>query len=186
MTMGRAILIKLISIYSAVEDSLSRLEIQKLCYFTQEAGESLRLSYVKNQYGSYADNLRHVFTTIEGHFLKGVRDQDTSISQITLMPEALNEADKFLVNNSDSCRRIESVSELIGGFEGPYGMELLSTVHWVCTKEPNAQNLKEVIEAIYNWDESHPEWNNRKRSLMSEKDISIAWEHLTKLGWIGQ
>ena len=184
--MGRAILIKLVSIYSAVEDSLSRLEIQKLCYFAQEAGEPLRLNYVKNQYGPYADNLRHVLTTINGHFLKGVENQDTSISQITLMPGILSEADKFLKDSEESKCRIESVSELIEGFEGPYGMELLSTVHWVCNKEPKAQALEAVIKAIYNWDENHPEWNKRKRSLMPEKDISIAWEHLSKLGWIKQ
>ena len=36
---------------------LSALEVQKLAYFMQEAGEALYLRYVKAKYGPYADNL---------------------------------------------------------------------------------------------------------------------------------
>ena len=36
------------------------IEIHKLMYFMQEAGEPLRLNYAKHHYGPYADNLRHV------------------------------------------------------------------------------------------------------------------------------
>jgi uncharacterized protein YwgA len=35
------------------------IEVQKLMYFMQEAGEPLRLNYIKHHYGPYADNLRH-------------------------------------------------------------------------------------------------------------------------------
>jgi hypothetical protein len=40
-------------------------------------------------------------------------------------------ADEFLVDRSDSRYRLDKVSSLIGGFETPYGMELLSSVHWL-------------------------------------------------------
>ncbi|MCC5669167.1 hypothetical protein LC653_36310 [Nostoc sp. CHAB 5784] len=35
---------------------------------------------------------------------------------------------------SETQKRLERVSNLIIGFETPYGMELLVTVHWVGTK----------------------------------------------------
>jgi hypothetical protein len=38
-------------------------------YFMQEAGEPLRLQYVKHHYGPYAENLRHVLNAVEGHLI---------------------------------------------------------------------------------------------------------------------
>jgi O-acetyl-ADP-ribose deacetylase (regulator of RNase III) len=184
MTIGRAVLIKLISLYRHSEDFLSQLEIQKLCYFAQEAGESLRLNYVKNKYGPYANNLKYVLDRIEGHYLQGVGDYDTSFSRIILMPGALDESDKFLQDNPDRSSRIAKVTKVIEGFEDPYGMELLSTVHWVCSKTPKAQTLQEVVDAIYNWQHDQPQWNQRKQAIMQEKHIKVAWEHLSRSGWI--
>ena len=37
------------------------LEVHKLMYFMQEAGQPLRLRYAKAPYGPYAENLRHVY-----------------------------------------------------------------------------------------------------------------------------
>ena len=43
--------------------------------FMQEAGEPLRLKYVKAPYGPYAENLRHVLRAIEGHLVAGYADE---------------------------------------------------------------------------------------------------------------
>lgn len=50
---------------------VSLIEVHKLMYFLQEAGEPLRLRYVKAHYGPYAENLKHVFNAIEGHLASG-------------------------------------------------------------------------------------------------------------------
>ncbi|NCC23089.1 MAG: Appr-1-p processing protein [Alphaproteobacteria bacterium] len=184
MTIGRAVLIKLLSIYREMDYSLSRIEIQKLCYFAQEAGESLRLNYAKNQYGPYADNLRHVLDKIEGHFTKGAGDNDMAVPQIVLMPGALEEAETFLSNHPESAKRIQMVADLIEGFETPYGMELLSTVHWVAVKDKKAANRKEAAEAVYSWKEDKPDWNERKKALMKEPHIAMAWDRLEAKGWL--
>lgn len=70
MTIGRATLIHAIALYknAFLDPEITLLEIQKLMYFAQEAGESLRLDYVEGPYGPYAKNLRHVLLRIEGHF----------------------------------------------------------------------------------------------------------------------
>jgi len=47
------------------------LEVHKLMYFMQEAGEKLRLQYAKAPYGPYAENLRHVLNAVEGHLVSG-------------------------------------------------------------------------------------------------------------------
>ena len=50
------------------------LEVHKLMYFMQEAGEPLRLRFKKAPYGPYAENLRHVLHAIEGHLVAGYAD----------------------------------------------------------------------------------------------------------------
>ncbi len=184
MTVGRAILIKLLSIYREMEYSLSKIEIQKLCYLAQEAGEPLKLNFAKHQFGPYADNLRHVLNNINGHYITGVGDHDTSESHISLVPEAIREADAFLVKHEDSLVRLEKVAKLIEGFETPYGMELLATVHWAATRDIKNVSANNVVEAVYNWEPSQPIWNKRKQSLMQENHIKIALGRLQQEGWV--
>lgn len=51
------------------------LEIQKLAYFLQSAGERLRLDFVPQKYGPYAECLHHVLQRMEGHFIIGCGDR---------------------------------------------------------------------------------------------------------------
>ena len=68
MTAGRAAILKVLDTYRALEYGLSRIEVQKLAYFLQEAGEDLKLSFVKHQYGPYSDQLRHALNSHGGSF----------------------------------------------------------------------------------------------------------------------
>ena len=59
MTKGRAALLELMRHYLSglMDPFISLLEVHKLMYFMQEAGENLRLKYSKALYGLYAENL---------------------------------------------------------------------------------------------------------------------------------
>ena len=57
-----------------LDPSVTLLEVHKLLYFLQYAGEPLRLEYKKATYGPYAQHLRHVLNAIEGHFIIGYAD----------------------------------------------------------------------------------------------------------------
>jgi len=72
MTRAYVLLIRLLELYGIPGYELTKLEIQKLAYFLQEAGEPLKLPYVKHLYGPYATNLNHVLKHIEGHYIRGV------------------------------------------------------------------------------------------------------------------
>jgi O-acetyl-ADP-ribose deacetylase (regulator of RNase III) len=76
MTPGRAALVGLIDRYlgGLMDPFVSLLEVHKLMYFMQQAGEPLRLNYVKAPYGPYAENLGHVLARVEGHMVDGYRD----------------------------------------------------------------------------------------------------------------
>src|SRR5262249_57951817 len=68
MTPGRAVLVGLMerSLGAFMDPYVSLLEVHKLLYFMQEAGEPLRLKYRKALYGPYAENLRQVLAHVEG------------------------------------------------------------------------------------------------------------------------
>jgi hypothetical protein len=70
---------------------------------------------------------------MEGHLIRGYGDSQKPDTEIELLPGALEEADLYLSQHPLPIARVNRVSNLIQGFETPYGMELLSSVHWVCT-----------------------------------------------------
>jgi O-acetyl-ADP-ribose deacetylase (regulator of RNase III) len=172
MTAGRAALLGLMRRYLAavMDPFVSLLEIHKLMYFMQEAGEPLRLKFVKGPYGPYSENLRHVLTTIEGHFITGYGDaEDAPDRQIELNLEASQEAERFLAEHKQTHTRFDRVADLIRGFETPYGMELLATVHWVGQKE-GARDAREAVQQVH-------AWNDRKKSFPPQH-VELAWSIL--------
>lgn len=178
MTAGRAALVELIHRYlgGLLDPFVTLLEVHKLMYFMQEAGEPLRLRYVKAPYGPYAENLRHVLRTVEGHLIAGYADGgDAPDKPLTLVPGAIQEASAFLDQHADSRERFERVTRLVEGFESPYGLELLSTVHWVMTHEGVSQ-LDDVAARIH-------AWNPRKRQF-TLRQIAIAADRLASHGWV--
>jgi len=135
MTPGRAALFGLLERYAMPGYRLTLLEIQKLAYFLQAAGEPLRLNFVRGKYGPYAETLHHVLQRVEGHFIRGYGDRSRNAS-IRLLPGATDEANAFLEDHNDTLQRLDRVGRLIEGFESPYGMELLATVHWLAHEDP--------------------------------------------------
>lgn len=178
LTVGRAALLVLMRRYLAavMDPFVTLLEIHKLMYFLQETGEDLKLQYKKGLYGPYAENLRHVLTLMEGHFLTGYGDgQDNPDRQINLLPEILPKAERFLEEHPTTRDHFQRVIDLISGFETPFGMELLSTVHWVAHHD-GAETSEQAINKTYSW-------NPRKR-MFQEKHIRIAWDILEQKGWL--
>jgi O-acetyl-ADP-ribose deacetylase (regulator of RNase III) len=178
MTAGRAALVELISRYlkGLLDPAVSLLEVHKLMYFLQEAGEPLRLQFRPAHYGPYAENLRHVLNAIEGHLVVGYADGgDIPEKTLELVPGAEDEAGRFLMQHKATRDRFDRVADLVQGFESPFGLELLSTVHWV-VKADNVQKVDEVAEHVYAWSE-------RKRQF-TPRQIDLAMNVLARKGWV--
>lgn len=178
MSPGRAALVVLMHRYltGLLDPFVTLIELQKLMYFMQEAGEPLRLNYVKHHYGPYAENLRHVLTKIEGHLVFGYHDGgDAPDKQLELVPGAIKDADAFLEVDGETRKRFDRVGQLVEGFETPFGLELLSTVHWVATRE-KAASFEEVVAKVH-------AWNDRKREF-SPRQVGIALSALQEKGWL--
>ncbi|MCG8557321.1 MAG: macro domain-containing protein [Proteobacteria bacterium] len=178
LTPGRAVLVGLVERYLAalMDVSISLLEIHKLMYFAQEAGEPLRLRFAKGLYGPYAENLRHVLAAVEGYMLSGyMAGGDAPDKPIELVPGAVEDARRFLAAHPKTLERFERVTKLVEGFETPFGLELLSTVHWGVTRE-HALGDDQIVRVVH-------EWGPRKRSF-SQRQIHLTARRLADAGWI--
>ena len=132
---------------------------------------------MKHKFGPYAENLRHVLNRMEGHFIRGVGD-GVADADIEAIPEALEEAEKFIESTDDEglSDRVERVSLLIEGYQSPYGMELLATVHWAATRM-GGKDFNQTLKIVQSW-------NKRKAELMPPVRVDKAWNHLVARGWL--
>ena len=72
---------------------------------------------------------------------------------------------------------VNRVAQLIEGYEDPYGMELLSSVHWVMAHEPAARSNAE--DSYRGSSQLEP----TKRKLLKPEHLQKAWERLKKQNW---
>ncbi|MGI2112363.1 hypothetical protein [Shewanella frigidimarina] len=123
-----------------------------------------------------ADALRNALERMDGHFIQGVGD---GVVEAEIKPdeEALQQAKQFL-QHADSAinSHIQRVANLIDGYQSPYGVELLSTVHWVIKNE-GAQTPEQAFYLIQ-------QWNERKKQLMTQQHVNAAWVQLAQQNWI--
>ena len=96
---------------------------------------------------------------------------------MTLVPGALDDALLFLKekDTSNTQEHFDRVCNLVEGFESPFGLELLATVHWVVKNEP-VRIVDDVITSVY-------AWNEKKRQFFT-RQIRLALDVLKKKGWI--
>lgn len=181
MTIGQATLVALMNRYlkGMLDPFISLLEIHKLTYFLKAVGEPLqRLKFTRGLYGPYAPALRHSLIQMENHFTRGFGEgNDDPSTPLELLPGAVEASEAFLKSNDETTSRVSCVAQLITGFEDPYGMELLSSVHWVMAHEPAARNeVQNAIAAVH-------KWSPRKRKLLKPEHLEKAWHRLKNEKW---
>ena len=178
LTDARALFIAVMDAYRVHQYRLSLIEIQKLAYFLQEAGVELRLEYTDYVYGPYADNLHQALLRLEGHYIRGVGDSRKPETEVDLLPGAATAAAEWLQSRDDLKAQLERVADMIAGFETPYGMELLATVHWVAKHKPEcAIDADALVQAVHSW-------SDRKAQLMKPAHIRTAWRRLQDAGML--
>jgi len=176
MNHNRAALITMMVEYGIPGYRLTLLEIQKLAYLLQIAGQPLKLNFVKQKYGPYAEELNFVLQRMEGHFIRGYGDRSRDAS-VRVLLEAIGEASQFLADDNATMGRINRVSSLIEGFENPHGMELLATVQWVLREDPaSVQDPEVAVKLVHNW-------NERKERIFPRSHILAAHRQLIEQGW---
>lgn len=183
MTRSAAIILTLMDRYlvPSFEYPVSLLEIQKLVYFLKTTGVNLsRIQFRAAAYGPYSDEIAQILNRMDGHFILGYGDgQNKPDTPITIQPGAVDEARQFLAGNAELLAPLEQVAQLIEGYEDPYGMELLSSVHWVSTVEDIGalDDMDLAVKRVHSW-------NQRKAQTLRTEHIHCAWLHLKEQGWL--
>ncbi|RDH42138.1 type II toxin-antitoxin system antitoxin DNA ADP-ribosyl glycohydrolase DarG [Zooshikella ganghwensis] len=185
---ARAMIAELVRRYWILGMECSLLEIQKLAWFLQRAIDSqgiedpLKLNFSANYYGPYASNLTHLLNRLDGSYLKAdkrIPDSDP------LDVIAFNDSKKDYVQaylNSEAkgfLPALEKASEVIDGFESPFGMELLSTVDWLLANEGCEPTLASIKDGIARWP-AGKKWAERKLKLFDDRCLQLAIERIKK------
>jgi len=178
LTVARAAYLRVFKDYAIPGYRMTMLEVVKLAYFLQAAGEPLKLNFVRGIYGPYAEQMHPVLQRLEGHFIRGYGDRSKGAS-IYVMKEATSEAERLLENHPDTLQRLDRVSRLIKGFETPYGLELLSTIHWVARDDERTHTDPAAAVTLVQG------WSEHKRRTFPSGHIKVAWQRLREEGWLG-
>jgi O-acetyl-ADP-ribose deacetylase (regulator of RNase III) len=156
-------------------DALSIVEAQKAAYFLQVAGWDSKLDFAPSHYGPYAQTVDWFISHTEGHFIFGYGDGSTgSKATLRLDKQALSDAHALMDDDSAYQLALRRFVDIIDGFEFPYGVELLSTVHYVVDNYDTAPSIDQVVTAI-------KAWSSRKGKIFDREQAALAYNHLAQL-----
>jgi O-acetyl-ADP-ribose deacetylase (regulator of RNase III) len=154
---------------------LTRLTAQKLAYFMQVLGSDFRLHFVREKFGPYSESLHLAFKAMEvKHYITGYSDDDR---KVVVTQGTLAASDEFLKTEGiDVSDLVKNLSLLIEGYESPFGMELLSSVHFLSVTEgiTTQPEMSEALEA----------WNDHKRESFPRPAVTAALERLRVDGYL--
>lgn len=186
LTPARALIAELVRRYWVLGMECSLLEIQKLAWVLErnieQAGLTpLDLRFAPNKYGPYADRLRHLLEGLDGSYLhcdKRIGDADP-LDVIWFDDERKAFVQTYIKSEAkEYAPALEATAAMIDGFESPYGMELLTTVDWLLSKEQVEPNVLAIREGLRRWN-GGTDAAARKDRLFDDRALSIALERLT-------
>lgn len=160
LTPARALIAELVRRYWVLGMECSLLEIQKLAWFLERAIDAeglnnpLDLRFEANNYGPYADRLRHLLNGLDGSYLKSEkRINDCEPLDTVWFNDAKREKVALYLKTEakDYLPALEKTAALIDGFESPFGMELLASVDWLLSQAQAAPDPESVMEGVRHW-----------------------------------
>ncbi|GIF05875.1 type II toxin-antitoxin system antitoxin DNA ADP-ribosyl glycohydrolase DarG [Actinoplanes siamensis] len=184
LTANRALLLASIARYLSraatheAREGVSELEIQKLAYLLQVLGAPLRLEFVRGTYGPYSVGLNGALDTLEGHYLSGIGDRSaavTDLAPVNLTPGSAEAAEAELSGHPAQLQALESLLSLVDGFETPYSLELLATVHFAATQGSVTSDTEILAQRV-------SRWSIRKARMFTDRHIRVAARHLARNG----
>lgn len=172
LTPARAMLLYLMNEYQILGYSINLLVAQKIAYFLQRFGENLNLEYEKGYYGPYAHKLFHLLKYLNGYYIWFKEDKNMPSTTVKINEERMPSIQEYYDKKIPKEKKdhVDSVLNLIEGFESPYGLELLATVDFVVNQMKNS-SIEEIQKEI-------SIWTNRKKQIMKPFHIKVARQRL--------
>ena len=187
LTPARALVAEMIRRYSVLGMGCTNLEVHKLAWFLQRAfvqmgsmKDPLRLRFVADRYGPYADQLRHLLDAMDGSYLHSERrlSEASPFQSISFASERRDQVAKFLERSArEYVPALDSTTTYIEGFESPLGMELLATVDWLVVQEKCEPESGAIRRALESWPGGKAA-GRRKQMLFDDRMIELALDRV--------
>ena len=188
LTPARALVAEAVRRYWVLGMECSLLEVQKLAWFLERSlvhlglQNDLKLNFKPYRYGPFAPNLNHLLDSLDGSYLQS----DKRIADAgPLDVIGFDDSRKDLVQGylkseaKDVAPALELASQVIDGFESPFGMELLASVDWLLSREGVAPEVPALLEGLANWPaEDAAGAGKRKSEIFDERSVRIALQRL--------
>lgn len=187
LTPARALIAELVRRYSILGLDCTDLEVQKLAWFLHRVvlamglKDPLRLDFKANNYGPYADRLRHLLNSLDGSYLHGEKRMADAgpFEPIWFEEGKREELASYLRSRgvADYLPALEKASAVIDGFESPLGMELLATVDWILYERQPERTVAAIMRELQRWPGSG-EAGERKLRLFDDRLVKLALDRL--------
>jgi O-acetyl-ADP-ribose deacetylase (regulator of RNase III) len=174
---GIAALLHVMARYQELGDELAPWEVARLAYLLQAAGMPLPFQGAAAAHEPSPEGLAAMLPAL-APFLRGRLNLRQPHAPVTLQPAAVTAAEQALAGLPETMALAERVARLIEGFETPYGLELLVTVHHLARDLPDAATDAEraVTEAIARF--------GHERRYLQPNHVRKAWQRLHEQGWL--
>lgn len=173
LTPARALLLYLLFYYESLGEYSSLFSANKLAYFLQRMGESMKLKFQPYLYGPYAIGVENVLYHLNGTYIMGLEQkQAKAFEPLLLNYERFEEVQEFVDKKLtlEQKERLKQAIQLIEGFQSELSLEILASVDFILLKHPGYL-ADEVFSSIQSW-------NERKRKLFKKEFVEIAYNHL--------
>jgi O-acetyl-ADP-ribose deacetylase (regulator of RNase III) len=188
LTPARALVIEAVRRYWVLGMECSLLEVQKLAWFLERSlnhlqlRNDLKLDFVAHRYGPFAPKLSHLLDSLDGSYLhsnKRIADAGP-LDVIGFDDERKELVQGYLQSEAkDVAPALELASRVIDGFESPFGMELLSSVDWLLSRERVVPKVPAVLQGLADWPaDGVAGAGKRKSRIFDERSVRIALQHL--------
>jgi O-acetyl-ADP-ribose deacetylase (regulator of RNase III) len=179
LTPGRAMLLHALFNFERLGEPASLFVANKLAFFLKLLGEAQlkRLEFKPANYGPYSVGVQHALYDLNGVYLKGLEQHDAKpFEELELNYERHSEVEDYITRtlNAEQHARLGRLTDLVAGFRSTYALELLSSVAYILSAEPQLD-----VPAIQ---ERMKSWSKRKEALADADNVRVAYEHLEAYG----
>ena len=188
LTPARALVAEAVRRYWVLGMECSLLEVQKLAWFLERSlkhlglRNDLKLNFVAHRYGPFAPNLNHLLNSLDGSYLRSdKRIADAGPLDVIGFDDARKELVQGYLKSEakDVVPALELASQVIDGFESPFGMELLASVDWLLSRVGVAPELPALLQGLADWPaDGATGAGKRKSEIFDERSVRIALQHL--------
>ena len=192
LTPARALVAESVRRYWVLGIECTLLETQKLAWFLERTinrinlPNPLDLRFVADRYGPYANRLIHLLNGLDGSYLHSERRLSDARPFDTIWFEESKKSRIEVYLKSDEAKQylpaLESMDQLIDGFQSPLGMEALATVDWLIYREGAPPTLDGIRNGIRNWP-AGPTHARRKEKLFTDRLLQLALDRLRAIGF---